>query len=487
MDNVISGLNLDNTYLSLDKVLYTLIDLTNTYNADLEILNESLALELGIDIDYLKSENALAILSGNKNNEIHTMFAQAYSGHQFGYLNKLGDGRALMVGEHVTKDGSRFDLQLKGSGRTPYSRGGDGKATLYSMLREYIISEAMHSLHIPTSRSLAIVKTNEAVKRSEIHSGAILTRIAKSHIRVGTFTYALQYGGKKVLKELADYTIDRHYKHLNNKKDKYILFLREVLNNQASLIAKWQSVGFVHGVMNTDNMLISGETIDYGPCAFMNQYNSKTVFSSIDESGRYAYGNQPYIASWNIARLTETIMHLFDDDKETAIKKANMEIKMFEEIYNKEWLYSMSLKIGIKEPISSDERLIKELLHLMEVHKADFTNTFRLLSIGDYSKIPMLKNNEFKEWISKWEERLHNSSISLDTAQKIMKEHNPVIIPRNNIVEEALTDASKYNDYDLFHSFMKVLKDPYNYDTVIEKRFLEASNEDENYVTYCGT
>ncbi len=482
-----SGINFDNTYLSLNKLMYTEMNLNNTYNSNIEVLNEKLALDLGINIEYLKSENGLKLFSGSINSDLNKTFAQSYSGHQFGHLTTLGDGRALIIGEHVTKSGNRYDIQLKGSGRTPYSRGGDGKATLYSMLREYIISEAMYSLNIPTTRSLSVLKTNELVQREVMHSGAILSRIAKSHIRVGTFVHALKHGGDDTLKVLTDYTINRHYKHLNKESDKYIRFLSEVIDNQSSLIAKWQSVGFIHGVMNTDNVLVSGETIDYGPCAFMDNYDPKTVFSSIDKNGRYAYGNQPYIGSWNLARFTETIMHLFDEDKDKAMEIANNELARYEESYNKYYVTYMAHKLGITKVIESDKELIKQLLDLMEKHKEDFTNTFKHLTTNELSRIPMSNEIDFKKWYIKWQERLIDNNISNDIAKEIMMKNNPVIIPRNNVIEEALIKASKSSDYSLFYEMLEIIGDPFNYSKDIRDELLLSSSNTKNYVTHCGT
>jgi len=482
-----SGFNFDNSYLNLNSVMYTKMSFKNTYNATIELLNENLASELGISIEYLKSNNGIKLLSGSTNDEYTSTYAQAYSGHQFGHLSVLGDGRALMLGEQITPIGARYDIQLKGSGRTPYSRSGDGKATLYSMLREYIISEAMYALDIPTTRTLSVLKTNEKVQRTTKHSGAILSRVAKSHIRFGTFTHALTHGGNKTVKELADYTINRHYKHLSNESDKYLRFLSEVLENQASLIAKWQSVGFIHGVLNTDNVLVSGETIDYGPCAFMNNYDPKTVFSSIDRNGRYSYNNQPFMMSWNLARFTETIMGLFDENKEIALLKANNELAKFEEVYNKEWLKHMGLKIGIENPLESDKILIEGLFELMLLHQEDFTNTFRFLTTDDYLSIKMNSKKEFKDWITIWKQRLQNGNVSPKEAKTIMMKNNPIIIPRNNLIEEALISASSDNDYTLFNEFLGLLNDPFNYKKEYQEKYVVANKEEDGYVTYCGT
>ncbi|HEU4965779.1 MAG TPA: YdiU family protein, partial [Bacilli bacterium] len=315
-----TGWNLDNSYARLPEVFFSVISPNPVYAPKLIVLNQPLASSLGLDAQALQSEEAVAVLAGTQVPEGSVPLAQAYAGHQFGHFTKLGDGRALLVGEQITPSGERFDIQLKGSGRTPYSRGGDGRAALGPMLREYIISEAMHGLGIPTTRSLAVVTTGEPIYRETKLPGAILTRVAASHLRVGTFQYAAQWGTVEDLRALADYAIQRHYPEADKAENRYLALLQEVIKRQAALVAKWQQVGFIHGVMNTDNMTIGGETIDYGPCAFMNTYDPKTVFSSIDVQGRYAYGNQPYIAGWNLARFAETLIPLFDDDQEKAVQ-----------------------------------------------------------------------------------------------------------------------------------------------------------------------
>ena len=481
-----SGLNFDNSYIKLNNLMYSEVVPSNKYKSNIAVLNTKLANELGISVEFLESEKGKLFLSGSTGSGYNESFAQAYSGHQFGHLSSLGDGRALVLGEHVTTNGDRFDLQLKGSGVTPYSRRGDGKATLYSMLREYIISEAIHALNIPTTRSLAVLKTNESIMREELHQGSVLTRVAKSHIRVGTFTHA-RTNGLDVVRELADYTINRHYSHLNNENDKYVKFLREVINNQASLISKWQSVGFVHGVMNTDNMLISGETIDYGPCAFMDVYDPKTVFSSIDRNGRYAYGNQPYIGSWNLARFTESILHLLSEDKEEALKIANDELSKYQDEYSKNWIKNMALKIGIEKPKKRDKKLIQELLDLLELHGEDFTNTFRKLSLSKSSKIILNNSKGFTNWIVKWQFRLIEDNVGIEDATRIMKNHNPVVIPRNSIIEEALVRASKEDDFSMFNDLLDSLSEPFNYEYNHKEKYVNVKNKDEKYTTYCGT
>ena len=382
-------IKLENTYINLPDIFYSKQKPSSVPNPQLVAFNYSLAKELKLDIDYLTSKEGVEILSGNKVLEGTTPIAQAYAGHQFGYFTILGDGRAVLLGELITPKGERLDIQLKGSGETPYSRGGDGKASLGPMLREFIISEAMHGLNIPTTRSLAVVETGETVIRERLLPGAVLTRIASSHIRVGTFQYVASYGSTEELRSLADYAIERHYKELVNEDNKYLKFLKAVIEKQADLISKWQLVGFIHGVMNTDNITISGETIDYGPCAFMDTYNPNTVFSSIDRGGRYAYGNQPNIGAWDLARFAESLLPLLSENKDQAINLAQEGISEYPEIFKKKWLAGMRAKLGLFNEEVEDEALINELLSLMERYKADFTNTFRALTINKVEDIVM--------------------------------------------------------------------------------------------------
>lgn len=387
--------NFDNSYVHLPEGFFSKQDPTDVKNPKLVVLNKSLAESLGLDIDYLKNDDGVAVLAGNRTPNEAYPISQAYAGHQFGHFTILGDGRAILIGEHIDKKRERFDIQLKGSGRTPYSRGGDGRAALGPMLREYIISEAMHGLNIPTTRSLAVVTTGEGVFREAKLPGAILTRVSSSHIRVGTFQYAAKYLGEEDLQLLADYTILRHYPDIISDDDRYLSFLKEVINRQAKLIAKWQLVGFIHGVMNTDNMLISGETIDYGPCAFMDAYDPETVFSSIDIHGRYAYKNQPVFASWNLARFAETLISLLDENEEIALEMANEALSNFNVLYKKYWLDGMRRKIGLFNEKPEDESLINELLGIMEKYKADYTNTFRSLTLDDLENMDIFESDEF--------------------------------------------------------------------------------------------
>lgn len=479
------GFNFNNSYTNLNSKMYSKIAPNGFANSDLVLLNHKLAEELNIDVEFLKSEKGLSFLSGSTD-EYGPLYAQAYAGHQFGYFTMLGDGRAVMLGEQITPSKKRFDIQLKGSGRTPYSRSGDGKATLSSMLREYLISEAMNALGIPTARSLAVVKTNEYIQRNSLEKGAVLTRVASSHIRVGTFEYAKVYGDKKAIKELADYTIDRHYPKIKNLENKYQEFLHQVIKNQASLIASWQSVGFIHGVMNTDNVLLSGETIDYGPCAFMNQYDPNTVFSSIDKNGRYAYKNQPYIASWNLTRFTEAILELLDEDMEKAVDIGNQELQKFEKYYTDAWRNHMASKFGIKNPTEEDEAVIKEFLDLMKTFGADYTNTFSLLTQGRFEDIAFYNTEGWNEWFKKWTRALGYRKTDVSGRIELMKQSNPKIIPRNSVVEEALHNATNIGDYTLFDQLLSKLLKPYDYAVEHDKTFIEPT-ENQNYKTYCGT
>jgi len=359
------GWNLDNSYARLPQSFFTGLNPVPVRSPHLVMLNHPLVTSLGLNIHALQGQDGVAVLAGNRIPEGSVPLAQAYAGHQFGHFTMLGDGRALLLGEQITPQGERLDIQLKGSGRTPYSRGGDGRAALGPMLREYIISEAMHALGIPTTRSLAVVSTGESVIRETKLPGAILTRVAASHLRVGTFQYVSVWGNVEELRTLADYTLQRHFPDVDAVGNQYLYLLQEVIKRQAMLIAKWQLVGFIHGVMNTDNMALSGETIDYGPCAFMDIYDPATVFSSIDTIGRYAYGNQPNIAAWNLARFAETLLPLLHSNREQAAELANEALAAFAELYLCNWLGGMRAKLGIFNSESEDASLIVSLLGMM--------------------------------------------------------------------------------------------------------------------------
>jgi uncharacterized protein YdiU (UPF0061 family) len=479
--------NLENSYASLPKKFFTYQNPELVTLPKLVIFNQSLAASLGLNSSLLEDGEIIDVLAGNKIPEGGLPLAQAYAGHQYGHFTMLGDGRAVLLGEQITPEGDRFDIQLKGSGRTPYSRRGDGKAALKPMLREYIISEAMHSLGIPTTRSLAVVTTGESVIREELLPGAILTRVAASHIRVGTFQYAAALGSIEELRALADYTIKRHFSNLEDSDNKYFFLLKEVVKRQALLIAKWQLVGFIHGVMNTDNITISGETIDYGPCAFMDTYDPATVFSSIDLEGRYAYGNQPYIAAWNLARFAETLLPLLHNNKEKALEIAQSAISDFNDLYHNIWLKGMRAKLGIFDEEPQDEALIKELLSAMHKYKADYTNTFRALTLGKLSDLDLAYTDSFAEWHEKWERRLGRQEEDEASSHKLMKSSNPAIIPRNYRVEEALEAAEKQEDYSRMEKFLKALSKPYAYSKDQEEYTKLPEKANCAYQTFCGT
>lgn len=481
-----AGFNLENSYSTLPSIFFSEQNPKGSKNPKLIKFNSSLAKELGLNEEVLNSDFGLNIFAGNKTFEEIKPIAQAYAGHQFGHFTMLGDGRAVLLGEHISKDGKRFDIQLKGSGRTIYSRGGDGKAALAPMLREYIISEGMYGLGIPTTRSLAVVDTGEEIIRQKFETGAILTRIASSHIRVGTFAYVAHWGTPEDIKALTDYTIRRHFPNIENSENKYILFLEEVINLQARLISQWQSVGFIHGVMNTDNVAISGETIDYGPCAFMDTYNTNTVFSSIDVAGRYAYGNQPSIAMWNLARFAETLLPLFSDNLEDAIEIAGKSVSNFSKIYKEYWFDKMRAKLGLFNKKPEDEALIEDLLSTMQKYAADYTNTFVALTLNKIENEPIFNTDEFKTWYTLWKNRLKEENKSNEDVKNLMMKNNPYVIPRNHRVEEALKSAEK-GDYTVMNNLLEVLKNPYDYSQAFECYTELPEKNNIPYVTYCGT
>lgn len=481
-----TGWNFDNSYARLPKALFSTLDPTPVRSPALIAFNEPLAASLGLDVRALQSDDGAATLAGNRIPAGALPLAQAYAGHQFGYFTKLGDGRALLLGEQITPRGERFDIQLKGSGRTPYSRGGDGRAALGPMLREYIISEAMHALGIPTTRSLAVAGTGQPIVRETELPGAVLTRVAASHLRVGTFQYAAQWGTTDELRALADYTLARHFPDAAGGDNRYLLLLREVANRQASLIAKWQLVGFVHGVMNTDNMALSGETIDYGPCAFMDAYDPATVFSSIDSQGRYAYGNQPRIAAWNLARFAEALLPLLHEDEEQAVKQAEEELSGFAERFRRHWLAGMRAKLGIFHEEPQDEVLIEDLLGMMHKHRADYTNTFRALAFDKPEETVLFGAGEFAQWVERWQARRGRQQEAKPAAQQLMQASNPAVIPRNHRVEDAL-EAAVNGDYSVMERLLGVLSDPYAHSSEQEEYAAPPERTSERYRTYCGT
>ncbi|MBS4021397.1 MAG: YdiU family protein [Dethiobacter sp.] len=482
-----TGWNLDNSYARLPKSFFSSLDPVAVRSPKLIILNYHLAAYLGLNVQVLQSEDGVAVLAGNRIPECALPLAQAYAGHQFGHFTMLGDGRALLIGEQITPLGERFDIQLKGSGQTPYSRQGDGRAALGPMLREYIISEAMHALGIATTRSLAVVTTGESVIRETDLPGAILTRVAASHLRVGTFQYIAKWGTAEELRILADYTLQRHFPDVEADENRYLFLLQEVIKRQAVLIAEWQLVGFIHGVMNTDNMAISGETIDYGPCAFMDDYNPATVFSSIDLQGRYAYGNQPHIAGWNLARFAETLLPLLHVNQEQAVKLAQDAVSEFTELYHCNWLSGMRAKLGIFNEEIQDESLVAGLLSMMHKYRADYTNTFRALTFDTPEDTDLFGTTEFAEWHELWQARLGRQQESKASLQQLMQYSNPALIPRNHRVEAALEAAVKQGDYSAMERLLHVLSSPYAHSPEQADYSARPAQSARPYRTFCGT
>ena len=477
------GWHFDNTYSKLSKTFKEDIKPIPVHDPELVILNDELAKSLNLDFSKVDKKKLAEIFSGNLLPEGAQSIAQAYAGHQFGHFTMLGDGRAVLLGEHLVNKNNRFDIQFKGSGKTSFSRGGDGRAVLGPMLREYIISEAIHSLKIPSTRSLAVVKTGEKVVRENLLQGAILTRVASSHIRVGTFQYIAATQNIGNLKTLVDYTINRHYPEIKLSKTKALDLLNLVMEKQCQLVVDWMRVGFIHGVMNTDNMAISGETIDYGPCAFMDHYDPKTVFSSIDKFGRYAYSNQPSITKWNLARFAECLIPLIDKNENSAIRIASEIIDNFQNIYEDKWLNMMRDKLGLFGEDKSDKKLINDLLNLMEKNKADYTNTFYNLMDTNND---IYKDKNFIGWINDWKKRATLNKTSNQKKMELMKRSNPVVIPRNHKVEEALAAADEGN-LRMMINLLSILKKPYDLQKNSTDYQSSAPLSDQKYQTFCGT
>ena len=478
------GWHFDNTYSKLSDTFKEKVKPTPVHSPELVVLNDRLAKDLTLDFSKVEKKDLSQIFSGNTLPEGSLTLAQAYAGHQFGHFTMLGDGRAVLLGEHLVNNTNRFDVQFKGSGRTSFSRSGDGRAVLGPMLREYIISEAIHSLKIPTTRSLAVVKTGEKIVRENLLPGAILTRVASSHIRVGTFQYIAAKQNINDLNTLVDYTINRHYPEIKSSKNKALDLLNLVMERQCKLVVNWMRVGFIHGVMNTDNMAISGETIDYGPCAFMDNYNPKTVFSSIDKFGRYSFSNQPPITKWNLSRFAECLIPLIDNNEDKAIQLATEAIDNFQNIYEEKWLNMMRDKLGLFGKTKDDKKLIDDLLTWMEKNKADYTNTFCYLmniSIGNSS---LYDDKEFINWSNNWKNRIFINNNSKHKSLELMKKTNPIIIPRNHKVEEALKAANE-NDLEVMNRLLSNLDNPYSEQKDIEDYQLPSNNE--GYQTFCGT
>lgn len=481
------GWNFDNSYSRLPGLFYELVDPVPVRAPGMALFNHKLALSLGLNAQALEGDAGALIFSGNRIPEGAIPLAMAYAGHQFGHFTILGDGRAVLLGEQIAPGGERLDIQLKGSGRTPFSRGGDGRAALGPMLREYIISEAMHALGIPTTRALAVVTTGEEVLRERALPGAILTRTASSHIRAGSFEFAAARGDIKDIRTLADYTISRHFPELLSSREPYLEMFKAVTARQASLVVQWQNAGFIHGVMNTDNMSLYGETIDYGPCAFMDAYDPATVFSSIDHQGRYSYESQPGIAAWNLARFAETLLPLFSRDRKKAVASAQEILESYGAKIRELWLSSMRGKLGLFNEEEDDYSLISSLLDCMHRNQADFTNTFRALALDKLPDAPFFRDGSFLKWHQAWHERLRRQGRSMQETRELMRSRNPAVIPRNHLVEEALEAAVEQGDLTRTGLLLEVLSKPFDDLPREQKRFQVPGPGGRAYRTFCGT
>lgn len=485
--------NFDNRYVTLPHFLYQQVKPTAVTKPEMVIFNYTLAAQLGLAADDVKTWTQ--IIAGNQLPDHSAPLAQAYAGHQFGHFTMLGDGRAILLGEHITPDKQRFDIQLKGAGRTVYSRGGDGRAALGPMLREYMISETMQILKIPTTRSLGVVATGEQIYRQKPLNGAILMRVASSHLRVGTFQFAANHRDKRLIKALADHAIWRHYPSCQTTKNPYLSLFDAIANRQLELINHWQRVGFVHGVMNTDNVSIVGETLDYGPCAFMDHYHIDTVFSSIDYNRRYSYGNQPFIMGWNLARLAEALVRLVNDDHEAALKQLEQKIKDYTLCYRKRWLETTGQKIGLASVDNEDVALIQSLFKIMQSERFDFTNTFVYLrhllrplagvTANDLLTETQTNSPEFSHWLNRWHSRLSAQPLNRAAVIELMESQNPLLIARNHQVEAALTAADN-GDIKPTNQLLTALETHYNNAAAVLD-YIRLSHFSDNYVTYCGT
>lgn len=455
--------------------------------------NDALALELGLDAQALRSDAGLAVFSGQRIPEGAEPVAQAYAGHQFGFYSpRLGDGRALLLGEIVDPYGQRFDLALKGSGPTPFARRGDGKAAVGPVLREFLVGEAMHALGVPTTRVLAAVATGEPVHREEILPGAVLARVASSHLRVGSFEYAARADDTALLSRIAEHAIARHAPHLQGQPQRYLGLLELVVERQASLIAQWMSVGFIHGVMNTDNMTISGQTIDYGPCAFMEHFDPDEVFSSIDHDGRYAWANQPAIAHWNLSRLAETLLPLLDDDADRAGAMAMAAIRKFDTHLSAHWSALLRSKVGLPDGANAADRLATEFMRLLQRYEVDYTLGWRRLgdaAAGDEAPLRALFGEHaaaLDDWLTRW--RAMFGTVSGAERARAMAKVNPMVIPRNHLVEQALEAATDYDDLGPFERLLAEVRRPFDARDDDNVYIQPASREETaNYRTFCGT
>ncbi|HED17379.1 MAG TPA: YdiU family protein [Gammaproteobacteria bacterium] len=489
-----------NHYVNLGDAFYVKTAPSPVASPGLIQFNDGLAKELGLSSANLDSADGAALFAGNLIPEGAEPLAMAYAGHQFGHFNpQLGDGRAIHLGEIDNPEGTSFDVQLKGSGRTFYSRGGDGRAALGPVLREYLVSEAMAKLDVPTTRALAVVTTGEDVIRDQLLPGGVITRIATSFVRVGTFQFFSAKGDVEAIQKLTDYVIERNYPFVRHTDNPYAAFLKSVVDSQAALIAKWMQLGFIHGVMNTDNMSIAGETIDYGPCAFMDSYDHDQVFSSIDRNGRYAYSNQPSIGLWNLTRLSESIIPLLADDTEVAVEVAQDILKTYIDTYQDYWLTGMRAKCGLSAstntPVNDDKELIEELFNSMAENNADFTLTFFHLSKltaqpseQDHHIRRLFDNpKQFDDWATKWRKRLSDETQSETDRQVYMRSVNPVYIPRNHQIEAAIRAAEDHNDFSVFHDLLEVLQNPYIEQKGKIRYTLPPEPDEVVKQTFCGT
>ena len=476
-----------NTYAALPASFFARVTPTPVASPRLIKLNWPLAVQLGLDPDLLDSPEGAEILAGKRIPDGADPIAMAYAGHQFGhFVPQLGDGRAILLGEVIDAEGVRRDIQLKGSGPTPFSRRGDGRAALGPVLREYIVSEAMAALGIPTTRSLAAVITGENVMRETPLPGAVLTRVASSHIRVGTFQYFAARSDTEGVRRLADHVIARHYPHAADAERPYRELLEAVIARQADLVARWLLVGFIHGVMNTDNSSVAGETIDYGPCAFMDRYALDTVFSSIDRRGRYAYGNQPRIAQWNLARLTEALLPLIDVNEARAIERAQAAIAAFDALFNEAWLAGMRRKLGLENAETEDHALVQALTLWMQQAGADYTCTFRDLVADAPPTAEIHQDRAFLDWHARWSVRRARQPGGPDDAFDLMRASNPVVVPRNHKVEEALFAAGD-GDLQPFLALLDAVRDPFTPTPTNDDYRDPPVNPDPGYRTFCGT
>lgn len=485
----------DNSYARLPEHFFARLSPTPVAAPSLVRVNRELAFELGLDPDWLASPDGIAMLSGNRLPDGAEPIAMAYAGHQFGqFMPQLGDGRAILLGEIIGRDGVRRDIQLKGSGRTPFSRRGDGRAALGPVLREYIVSEAMAALGMPTTRALAAVTTGETVTREEALPGAIFTRVAASHIRIGTFQYFAARSDTEAVRRLADHVIARHYPELAGAGNRYLALLEAVIARQAELIGKWMLVGFIHGVMNTDNMSISGETIDYGPCAFMDAYHPLTAFSSIDRHSRYAYGNQPGIAQWNLARLAETLLPLLAEDADRAVSLVQEALSRFPERFEVPFHAGLVRKLGLASEREGDVALARDLLSIMAANQADFTLTFRSLGEaaadgeGEAAFCALFADpSAIDGWLARWRQRLSEEPQDGDVRRSAMHAVNPIYIPRNHRVEAVIVAATERQDYAPFEDLLTVLRAPYENRPEFAHYALPPQPEERVLETFCGT